>query len=63
MSSFSYWNHTAVGYVTLGVLKLDCGVVDPEAREEAFFYLAQNALAGGGWNVGDGDVAGERVGF
>src|ERR1035437_293160 len=43
-------------------LKLDGGVMDVEASAHLFANQAQNSLARGRGHVGDGHMAGERVG-
>src|SRR5690242_19936966 len=56
-------NHAAMGHFADYVLELDRGVVDTEVAQQALFHVAQDALAHRRGNVGNRDVAGERVGF
>jgi len=50
-------NHAPMRHFTHRVLELDCSVINGEISMEAGFYFAEDALAGGGWNVSDGNVA------
>jgi hypothetical protein len=40
-----HWHDTSVRHFAYHVLELDCSVVDAEAVMQAFFYIAQYALA------------------
>src|SRR5271169_6303040 len=52
----------AVGHFAGGVLELDGGVMNVEARRQFVANQAQQAFALGGAHVGDADMARERVG-
>jgi len=56
-------NDAAMGHFALRVFELDGGVLDSEVHAEDILYFTQNALADRRRDVGDGDVAGERVAF
>lgn len=58
---FAHRHHAAMSDFALDVLKLDRRVGDPEAVMQNFLHVAENAFAGRGRNVGDCDMAGERV--
>ena len=58
---FSDGDHTAVGHLTDDMLELNGGVVDVEAFVKIFSHMLQDAVAGRERQVGDEDVAGERV--
>src|SRR5215831_174436 len=59
----SQGHHAAVGDFAFGVFELDGGVVDSKVFVQAIFHIFENAFAGRGGDVGDGDVAGEGAGF
>ena len=61
--ALTYGHHASVRDFAIHVLKLDCGVVDAEVLVQVVLYIAQDALADGGWNVLDRDMAGKGVGF
>lgn len=60
---FAHRDDAAVGYFAFGVLELDRGVDHAEVVVKDFLHVAQDALAGGGGDVGDGNMAGKRVAF
>ena len=63
MFGFAHRDDAAVRDLAFGVLELDRGVDHAKVMVEDFFYIAQDALAGGRRDVGDGNVAGEGVAF
>src|SRR5437660_12618320 len=63
MFGFAHGDDAAVGDFAFDVLELDGGVDHAKVVVQDLFHVAQNALARGGRNVGDGDVTGEGVAF
>jgi hypothetical protein len=59
--ALNYGNHAPVRSLADGVFELDSSVVDTEVVQKPFFHVTQNAFAHRRGNIGDGDVAGERV--
>jgi len=63
MFGFADRDDAAVGDFAFDVFELDGGVDHAEIMLQDFFHVTENAFAGRGRDVGDGDVAGERVAF
>jgi hypothetical protein len=61
--ALAHRNYATVRHFALFMFELDRGVVDAEVAMQAVFHVAQDALTYRGWNIGDGDVAGERPRF
>ena len=61
MFRFADWDDAAVGDFAFHVFELDRGVNHAEVVLQNVFDVAQNAFAHGRRDVGDGNVAGERV--
>src|SRR5215472_17372830 len=54
-------DHASMSCRTVGMLELNRGVVDAEVPQKPFLHIPQDALARRRWNVGNGNVAGERM--
>ena len=63
MPMLAHRNYASMGYFANRMLELDRGVGDVELVPEAILDVPQNALAGGWWNIRDGDVSRKRVSF
>lgn len=63
MFGFAHRDDAAVRDFAFGVLELDRGVDHAKIVVKDFLYVAQDALAGGWRDVGDGNVAGQGVAF
>jgi len=61
--ALAHRNNAAVRYFADHVLELNRGVDDAEIMQQAIFHVAQDAFTDRRRNIGDRDVAGERVGF
>ena len=57
------WNHAAMGFGAVFVFELNCSVADVEVLVENVVEFDENAVAGGGRNVCDGDMAGHGAGL
>ena len=56
----SHRHHAAMSDLAILVLELNGGVMDMKLSEP-LLYVAQDGFAGGGRDVGDSDMAGERM--
>jgi len=61
--ALTHRDDAAVGYFADYVLELNRRMDNAEVMVQAVFHVVQDAFADGGGDVGDGDVAGEGVGF
>ena len=60
---FLHRDHATVRDLAYRVLELDGCVMDMEIVMQPFLHITQNALAGRGWNICDGNVTRERGSF
>src|SRR5215469_18984472 len=56
-------NHAAVRHFADDVLELDGGVIDSKVAQQPFLHVPENSFADRGGDVGDRDVAGQRMRF